>query len=229
MRNDAFHRGEMNRAILGPVTELLFLTVAELTKAFPVHSYSVPGGGAAGPDAEFLSRFGLDSEHKLGDEKGRDKMYRKLIEGIEFDETLVTVLSQDLEERLDGVVGGLSYLNDDTSDRSKLDHNLRYTQFWRERGEEVMRKAHAEGRVPKDDLDTAYAEWSVSPGPRFTMDKIERWRRKASAIASAKHPADALAQYVGIERAISPLEDDVHRAVADFDDHINTLIKDMRR
>jgi hypothetical protein len=63
MRNDAFHRGEMNPAILGPVADLLFLTVAELTKAFPIHSYAVPGGTAGGENADFLIRLGLDNAY----------------------------------------------------------------------------------------------------------------------------------------------------------------------
>jgi hypothetical protein len=228
MRNDAFHRGETNPAILGPVADLLFLTVAELTKVFPIHSYVVLGGTAGGENADFLVRFGLDNAHELGDETGKEKMLKKLVEGVVFDSALPAALSQDLEERLDGIVDGLSYLNDGASDRSQLDHNLRYTQFWRERGAEVMRKAHEASRAPRDDLDRAYEEWLKVPGPRFTMDKVERWRRQATSIATAKHPADALARYVGIQRAISPLEEDVREAVAELDEHINMLVKERR-
>jgi hypothetical protein len=38
-----------------------------------------------------------------------------------------------------------------------------------------------------------------------------------------------LAKYLGIERAISALEDDIHKAVAEFDEHINMLVKERRR
>jgi hypothetical protein len=60
------------------------------------------------------------------------------------------------------------------------------------------------------------------------MDKIEHWRRQASAIAKAKNPADALARYLGIERSFAPLEEDVGEAVFDFDEHINMLVKANR-
>lgn len=227
MRRDAFHRGEMNPTILGPVTQLLFLTVAELAKAFPVHSYSIAGGNPTGENADFLARFGINP-HELGDQKGKEKIYSKLIEGIAFDARLRETLSSDLIERIDGTIGGLSYLENDSSNRNELDHNLRYTQFWRERGADVAKKAHGEGRAPKDDLDKAYREWLANPGPRFTMDKVERWRRQASAIARAKHAADALARYRAIERLFAPLEEDIDKAVADFDEHIDMLVKERR-
>jgi hypothetical protein len=227
MRRDAFHRGEMNPAILRPVTELLFLTVAEMAKAFPVHSYSISGAVPTGENLDFLARFGI-REYELGGENGKEKIYSKLVAGISATDSLCETLSRDLEERIDGTIEALSYLNDGSSNRGQLDHNLRYAQFWRERGAEVAKKAHEEERASKDDLDTAYQEWSENPGPRFTMDKVERWRRQASAIAKAKHHAEALAKYWGIERRFAPLEEDISRAVADFDEHINTLVKDRR-
>lgn len=228
MRRDAFHRGEMNPTILRPVTELLFLIVCELAKAFPVHSYTIAGGVPSGENADFMARFQLDRPDTLGVEKTKESIYRKLIQGIAFDASLRQTLSEDLQERIAAIIDGLAYLNDSISDRASLDHNLRYTQFWRERGAEIMKKAHEEGRAPKDDLDVAYREWSTNPGPTYTMDKIEHWQRQASAIARAKHPADALARYIGIERLITPLEEDVSNAVSDFDEHINMLVKANR-
>jgi hypothetical protein len=228
MRRDAFHRGEMNATILRPVTELLFLTVCDLAKVFPVHSYAIAGGVPSGENADFMARFQLDRPDTLGDEGTKESIYRKLIEGIAFDFSLRQTLSGDLQDRIAAIIDGLAYLNDSNSDRKILDHNLRYTQFWRERGAEVMKKAHEEGRAPKDDLDVAYREWSENPGARYTMDKIERWGRQASAIARAKHLADALAKYIGIERLIAPLEEDVDDAVFDFDEHINMLVKAYR-
>jgi hypothetical protein len=228
MRRDAFHRGEMNPIILRPVTELLFMTVCDLAKAFPVHSYTIAGGIPSGENADFIARFELHRPDTLADEKTKQSIYRKLIEGIAFDLAIRQTLSEDLQERIAGIVDGLTYLNDSDSDRSSLDHNLRYTQFWRERGAEIMQKAHAEGHAPKDDLNTAYQEWSENPGARYTMDKIERWERQACAIARAKHPADALAKYIGIERFVAPLEEDVSDAVSDFDEHINMLVKATR-
>jgi len=228
MRRDAFHRGEMNPTILRPVTELLFLIVCELAKSFPVHSYTIAGGIPHGESADFMARFQLNRPDTLGDENTKESIYRKLIEGIAFDFYLRQTLSQDLQERIAGIVDGLACLNDSNSERSSLDHNLRYTQFWRERGAEIMKKAHAEGRAPKDDLDVAYREWLERPGPRYTMDKIEQWQRRASAISGVKHPADALATYIGIERLFAPLEEDVNDAVFEFDEHINMLVKANR-
>jgi hypothetical protein len=229
MRRDAFHRGEMNPTILRPVTELLFQIVCELANTFPMHSYSIAGGLPDRENADFMARFGLDRPDTLGDEKTKESIYRKLIEGIAFDFHLSQTLSDDLQERITGIVDGLAYLNDSNSDRDALDHNLRYTQFWRERGAEVMKKAHEQGRAPKDDLDVAYREWSENPGAHYTMAKIERWERQASAVGHAKHPADALAKYIGIERLIAPLEEDVSEAVFEFDEHINMLVKANRR
>ena len=224
MRNDAFHREIMNSAILSPVTELLFLTVAELARDFPIHSYTIPGGSPSGENAAFLKRFGLERADIF--EENKEKIYRKLIEGVALNCSLPAVLSEDLTERLDDIVGGLSYLNDDATDREKLDHNLRYTQFWRDRGAEVMRKPHTAGRAPKEELEEAYAQWAKTPGPHFTMDAIERQRRHASSIANAKHPADALVRYWAIQKWMVPLEEDVHRAVHDYDEHINALVHD---
>ena len=227
IRRDAFHRGETNPAILLPVVRLLFNTVCELARAFPVHSYSIASGIPRGENAEFLVRFGLNP-YELGDEKGREKIYHKLMEGIAFDTSLPETLSRDLEERIDRTIEGLSYLNNDSSDRDKLDHNLRHTQFWRERGAEIARKADEEGRAPKHDLDNAYREWSENPGPRFTMGKLERWHKQASAITRAKSPADALAKYRAIEHQLAPLEEDIIKAVVEFDEHIDMLVKERR-
>jgi hypothetical protein len=152
MRRDAFHRGEMNPTILRPVIELLFLAVAELARAFPVHSYSITESVPKGENADFLARFGVNV-YDLASEKTKEQIYAKLIEGIAFDFSLRETLSHDLEERIDDTVGELAYLNNDSSDRDKLDRSLRDGQFWRERGADVARKAHAQGRVPKDDLD----------------------------------------------------------------------------
>jgi hypothetical protein len=226
MRNDAFHREVMNPAILGPTTDLLFLTVAELAREFPVHTYSISAGNPTGETAEFMERFGLERVDEFGDENVKEKIYRKLIEGMAFSWSLPRTLSDDLVERIDEIIDGLAYLNDGDSDRNKLDHGLRYTQFWRERGAEVMRRAHEEDRVPKDDIDRAYVEWSESPGPRFTMDTIERQRRHASAIAKGTHPADALVRYSAIEKWMGPLEEDVHQSVRDFDNHIDMLVEE---
>ncbi len=227
MRRDAFHRGEMNPAILRPVTGLLFLTVAEMAKTFPVHWYLVCGAVPTGENLDFLTRFGV-RDYELGDENGKEKIYSKLVAGISSADPLSEALSRDLEERIDSTIEGLSYLNDGSSNRGQLDYNLRYGQFWRERGAEVMRKAHEENRASEDDLARAYREWSENPGPRFTMDKVERWRRQASGIARAKHRASALARYWGIERLFAPLEEDISKAVADYDDHINVLVKERR-
>lgn len=227
MRRDAFHRGEMNPAILRPVTELLFLTVAEMAKTFPVHSYSISGAVPTGENLDFLARFGI-REYELGDENGKGKIYSKLIAGISATDSLSGTLSRDLEDRIDGTIEGLSYLNGSSSNRGQLDHNLRYGQFWRERGAKVMKKAHEENRASEDDLDKAYREWSENPGTRFTMDNVERWRRQARAIAKAKHMADALARYWGIERLFAPLEEETSKALADFDEHIDMLVKDRR-
>jgi hypothetical protein len=228
MRRDAFHRGEMNPVILRPVTELLFLTVCELAKEFPVHLYSITGGIPSGENAEFTARFKLDRPDTLGDPKTKESIYKTLIEDIAFDFSLRETLSQDLLERITQIIDGLEYLNDSNSDRTSLDHNLRYTQFWRERGAEIMRKAHEEGRAAQDDLDVGYREWSENPGPTYTMDRLEHWQRQASAIATATHPAHALTKYVGIERAFAPLEEDVNNAVHEFDEHINMLVKERR-
>ena len=164
MRRDAFHRGEMNPTILRPVTELLFLIVCELAKAFPVHSYTIAGGVPSRENADFMARFQLDRPDTLGDETTKESIYRKLIEGIAIDASLRQTLSEDLQERIAAIIDGLAYLNDSNSDRNSLDHNLRYTQFWREKGAGIMKKAHEEGRAPKDDLDTAYRDWSENPG-----------------------------------------------------------------
>ena len=223
MRKDAFHRGEMNPTILQPLTQLLFLTVAEMAKAFPVHSYSIAAGVPSGENAAFLARFGIRQD-ELSNENGKDKLFGKLVEGIAFDAFVRQTLSRDLEERIDDTIGGLSYLNNGSSNRGELDHGLRYGQFWRGRGAEIARMADEQNKPPKDSLDEAYREWSENPGPRFTMDKLERWRKEASAIARVKHPADALAKYRAIERRFAPLEEDVSRAVADYDDYINLQI-----
>ncbi len=228
MRNDAFHREVMNPAILGPTTELLFMTVAELARDFPVHSYSIPGGNPTEENSAFMERFCLARADGFADQDIKEKIYRKLIEGIAFSWSLPRTLCEDLVERIDEIIDGLSYLNDGDSDRQKLDYGLRYRQFWRDQGADVMKKAHEEGRVPKDDIDRAYTGWSKAPGPRFTMDTIERQRRHASAIAKATHPADALVRYSAIEKWMEPLEKDVHQSVQDFDEHMDMLVKERR-
>ncbi len=226
-RREAFHRGEINPAILGPVTELLFLTVVEVARKLPVHSFSMPGGLPRGENAAFLARFGIDRAEELATDEGKDKLRRVLSEGITCDRArFAEILSSDLVERIDSIVGGLSYLNNENDDRNELDHRLRHSQFWKERGAALAQECTQQGRPWQEDLESAYHEWSLNPGPRFTIGKLERWRREAAAIARATRPADALVKYWAIERRLVSLEDEVSQAVAEYDDYINMLVHD---
>ena len=228
MRNDAFHREELNPEILRPTTELLFLTVAELARDFPIHSYSLHAGTQSEENAAFLKRFGLDSADHFGNHQVSEKMYTKLVESVGFDCTLSKQLSEDMTNRLDGIIESLAYVNDDETDEQKLDHNLRYTQFWRERGNRVMQEAHKTGKYPKEELDRAYLNWSQDPGPRYTIPKIKRRRVHASAIAKMTHPSDALVTYAAIERWMAPLEEDVRQAVSSYEQHIDAMIEEAQ-
>src|SRR2546422_7599684 len=58
-------------------------------------------------------------------------------------------------------------------------------------------------------------------GAKFTLSKIERWRRVALAIARISSPASALDHYWAIDKRFIPLEQDVAEAVCRYDDEIN--------
>ncbi len=228
MRNEAFHRELMNEEILEPTTELLFLTVVELARDFPVHSYGVPGGTPSGENAKFMCRFGSEKPYDLASQETKAKIYAKLIEGVAIDWTLANKLSEDMTNRLDEILNGLAYVNDEETDYQKLEHILRYAQFWREKGAEVMRKSYEAGKVPKDELDAAFAQWSKSPGPRYTIEKVKRNRVHATAIAKMANPADALARYSAIEKWMAPLEADISRAVIEYEQHIDAMIEEQQ-
>jgi hypothetical protein len=176
-RCEAFHRGHIRTQLLGQVCRLLFLTVAELTLKLPFRSYLLPGPNEDNEDTAFLVRFGIPDPYKLGTDEGRQRLRDRLVEGVTFEANrFAEALSDDLVQRLDETLGGLASVGE-TDDNSKIDENLQHWQFWRELGADL-----AGAGVREPGLGEEFKRWRAAGRAQFTLAKIERWRRMASAI-----------------------------------------------
>jgi len=223
LRCEAFHRAHLRPQILEHVCKLLYQTVADVTVKLPVKVYSIPGGEVYKDSAAFLERFALQSAYNLGTYEREGKLRGKLVENIAFDTAqFARALSADLFQRIDETVDGLAYVGE-TDDRAKIDHNLKYTQFWRELGAKLLKNG-----IYEPQLGEEFKAWQAAGGAKFTLSKIERWRRVALAIARISSPASALDHYWAIDKRFIPLEQDVAEAVCRYDDEINMRVHDRR-
>jgi len=219
LRCEAFHSGKLRHPILEHVSRLLYVTVVELTLKLRIRSFMLPGQRPALEDANFLERFGLVNALALVGEDGLRQLADRLLADVDFDPSAFSAaLSDDLVESIDRTLQGLEYVGE-TSDRSQVDRNLQYTQFWRDKGAVL-----AESGVREPDLESAYRRWQEEGCAIYTLHKIDRWRRQAEAIRRCKTPARALGHYWGVDRRLRPLEDDVAEAVFQYDERINSLI-----
>jgi hypothetical protein len=223
LRCEAFHRVHIRSGILVRVCKLLYLTVADLTIKLPLKFYSIPGGNLSDENAAFMERFGLKSPYGLGTEEESGRLRNKLVENIPFDPAqFAQILSDDLVERIDSTIDGLAYVGG-TDDRSRIDHNLQHTQFWRELGANMLKSGVYEPRLGEE-----FKAWQATGRAKFTLSKLDRWRRVALAIGRSTNPASALDHYWAIDKRFSPLEQDVAEAVWRYDDDINTRIHNGR-
>jgi hypothetical protein len=223
LRCEAFHAGTVRRTILSQATVLLFQTTVALTLKLPIRSFSMPAPTPSEADARFFERFELADAVLLALDEGREQIARKLLEGITVDaRAFAQTLSEDLLARIDeDILGGLAYLNERNAD---IDRNLQHGQFWQEQG---IALAEAGVRQPK--LDEAFEQWKAEGRAKYTIRKIEKWRRHAELIARRDRPSDAIEQWWAIDEKIQPLETGIGKAVVEYDDRINSEIHDGRR
>jgi hypothetical protein len=219
LRCEAFHVGTVRRTILSQATRLLFHTTVGLTLTMPIRAFVLPGPQPANADARFLERFGLGDAMFLAHEDGRGQIARMLLDGVTLNAAdFATALSEDLVTRIDEhILGGLEYLNE--ADGADIDRNLQYGQFWQQEG-----IALAQAGVRQPHLDEAFDKWRAEGQAKFTIHKIERWRRHAELIARRERPSDAIEQWWAIHSKIQPLESGIGKAVSDYDDYINNQI-----
>lgn len=218
-RCEAFHRGELRRSILEQASKLLYITTVNLTLKLPIRGLRLPDPKPAPEESNFLERFGLKNASSLITDNGRKQVADLLLSGISFDNlAFAEALSRDLIERIDATLHGLEYVVG-TSDRSQIDRNLQRTQFWRDLGAELAKRG-----VREPDLESAFRQWQSESRAKYTLHKIDRWRRQAEAIARCTTPARALDHYWAIDKRFRPLEDDIAEAVFRYDEEINSLI-----
>ncbi len=84
----------------------------------------------------------------------------------------------------------------------------------------------AEEGIREPQLSGEFEAWRAAGQVRFTLSKIDRWRRMATAIARIANPAIALSHYWAVEKRFAPLERDVVEVVWRYDDEINMRIHD---
>jgi hypothetical protein len=171
----------------------------------------------------FLARVGVADPYQLGTDEGKALLRDKLVEGVTFEANrFAEALSDDLVQRLDETLSGLAYVGE-TDDDSKIDYNLQHTQFWRELGASLM-----EAGVREPQLGEEFKAWRAAGRARFTLTKIRRWRRMATAIRSYANPASALDHYWAIDKRFSTLERDVAEAVYKYDEDVNMEVHARR-
>lgn len=215
LRNEAFHRGTLRENILAEVVQVLFVTVVGLAERFPVRAFVIPYS-KDGPDAGFLARFGLHSAMDIANDAGRKTCADYLRAGIEVDHVAVAeILSADLAERLDATVGSLYEMSDANTD-AEIDRNIQYTQFWRDEGTELAKQG-----VREPDLEVAYIRWQSAGRAKYTLNRLNRWRRQAEAIARGPNAARALSHYWGIEKRFKPFEADVSEALFEYEERLD--------
>jgi hypothetical protein len=224
MRCEAFHRGHLRREILLPVCKLLYATGVDLTVKLRPRSYVVPAPNADNEDTAFLDRFKMrNMALAFLSHEALNHLRRRLIDGIHCDvRELAEALSQDLVDRIVLTIEGLGYLGE-TEDEAKIDYNLQHGQFWQELGAELMGNG-----MRGEDLDRAFREWQAQGRAKLTLSKIKRWKKRASDIGGYKNPAWALVHFWAIDKRFAPLENDVSRAVVEYDDRINAEIHSRR-
>ncbi|MGI0016857.1 MAG: hypothetical protein ACREBU_25835, partial [Nitrososphaera sp.] len=200
--------------------KLLFTTVVDLTLKLPIQSYRLPNPPLSNEDASFLERFGFKSAQSLIGEQAARQLADRLVVGVCFDSSaFATTLSNDLLERIEQLIAALEYIGE-TDDRSQIHRNLQYTQFWRQPGSKLM----AEG-VREPELEEAYRRWQAAGHAKYSLRKLDGWKRQATAISKHAKAARALAHYSGIDKRLRPLEGDIAEAAYQYDKQIDAQIE----
>jgi hypothetical protein len=219
LRCEAFHRGVLRHQILDHISRVLYLTVVELTLKLPFRNFILPGSTPTPEEADFLARFNIDYATSLASDESRRQMAECLSVGVILDPaSLLAALSDDLVERIDEVVQGLETVGQ-TKDRDRIDRNLQHTQFWREIGAKLMEEG-----LRGPDLEATYLQWQEEGRAKYTLHKIDQWRRQAEAIRRFKTAAAALVSYWAVDKRLHPLEDDVFEAVFRYEEDIDARI-----
>jgi hypothetical protein len=196
---EAFHRGILRQTILEHISRVLYLTVVELTVKLPFSGLTLPGATLTPEEADFLHRFGIVDATSLVTDDGRRRMADRLRDGVTFDsQSFLSALSDDLVDRIDETIRGLETVGD-AMDRARIDRNLQYTQFWREIGASLVERGTRE-----PELEAAYQRWQADSHARYTLRKMDLWRRQADAIRRAHTPALALDSYWGDRQEAPP-------------------------
>lgn len=217
LRCETFHRGHLRREILLPVCKLLFLTVAGVTLKLRARAYGFES--SAREDAEFFERFGLQNALSLANDDGYQQLYRILVAEIVLDEQeLCQLLSEDLVERLEDTISRLAELGE-TPNEAQIDHNLQYTQFWRDQGAKLAKEG-----LREPGLTEAFQRWKSAGRARYSLSKIRLWQKRAENIARRRNPAHALVDYLAIENRFSALERDVIKALITYEEEIDAQI-----
>jgi hypothetical protein len=170
-----------------------------------------------GPDAQFIKRFELDSYRALGTDAGIAKMRDVLVRGIRLAGVpFIELLATEIDERIESVIGNLGDLNNIDSDEA-IDERLCYGQFWREVGAEIANDCARRQEAWQPALDAAFREWKLNPGAKYTVPRLRNLQRRGRGIRGVKSPIKALELYWGIQKRFVELEDDVIKAVVEFD------------
>ena len=82
--------------------------------------------------------------------------------------------------------------------------------------------------VREPQLEAAFVKWTSEGREKYTLKIIHRWRKQAEAILNSRNSARALSSYWGIDKPLRPLEEDVGRAVFEYDERINADCTDAR-
>jgi hypothetical protein len=199
--------------------QALYLTVAALTVKLRARVFLLPGPNPKREDAEFLARFAIVDGQSPGTDEGLEQLHRVLAADIALDAgELCQVLSADLTERLENTIGSLAYIGE-TEDESEIDRNLQRTQFWRDQGTELAKQG-----VREPDLTKAFEAWKSAGHARYTMAQIRVWLRHAEHLSRQENPARALVGYWAIDKRFGPFEEEIVKAVLDYEDRVDAEI-----
>ena len=148
-----------------------------------------------GPDGEFLRRYKLADAYAFVTDGGRKQVADALLEGVSLDPSAcATALSEDLTDRIDSIMGALYTMNETAHTDEEMDNQFQNGQFWQAEGASM-----AKAGGPLAAIDAKCREWKSQGRARFTLRKINRWRKQAEAIGRCDDPARALDHYWGLD------------------------------
>jgi hypothetical protein len=200
-RNDAHHRDKVRSETVHAAAVIYYEVACELLATLLPTSMVFSGGDDW---SGFLSRFGLGPAGSMTfDDIAQIASKLRCEIGIEAG-SLAQLLSDHLVSRLDGVYEQLDFICENVGSGATPASELKHVQFWK-----------ATGSLP----DTRADERFVAYAPKYTLDRLDEWRRSAEQLRTraGEGKLNLLREFCEIEQELEPLEEMVNEVASLID------------